>query len=165
MATLYKCLLATQGATPQYFQAGDAVIYPSYVVMEDTNEEVKVCATSGHPFGVAGCPAYQDMNTAYGIGTRVRVWLLGSGVEIMLLHDGNSGEAVIKGINLIVSTSVAGNVRIQIDYVSKTTTYNLTEHTEGGDTSRFVVGYALETVTITSGTTEFIRAKLAKAGA
>lgn len=165
MATLYKCLIATQGATPQYFQAGDSLIKPSYVVMEDDNDEVKICATSGHPFGVAGCPAYHDMNTVYTVGVRVRVWLLGSGVEIMLLHDANTGESITKGMNLIASTGTAGHVRIQIDYVTKTTTYNLTEHTEGGDTSRFVVGYALETVTVTSGTTEFMRAKLAISGA
>jgi hypothetical protein len=161
MATLYRCLIALNGSKgPKYYQAGDGVTKPSYLVMEDDADEVKVCSTSGKPIGVAGCPAYQDLNTVFTAGNRIPVYLLNTGVEIYVLHDGNSAESVIKGIKLQASSSTAGTVRIKPAYTAKTTTYNLAQFTERGDTDNFVIGRATETVTITSGTTQFIKALL-----
>ena len=157
MATLYRCLLALNGMEgPEWYQAGDSSIKPSYLVMEDDADEVKICSTSGKPIGVAGCPSYHDLNTAFSVGERVPVWMLGSGVKIMVLHDGNSAEAVTKGAKLQSSSSTAGAVRLKPDYTSKDTTYAYTEFSERGDTDNFVIGRAAETVTITSGTAQFI---------
>jgi len=161
MATLYRCLVALNGCQgPKYFQAGAATIYPSYVVMEDDADEVKICSTTGKPIGVSGCPAYQDLNTAFASGVRVPVYMLGSGVEIYVLHDGSSAEAVTKGMKLQTSSSDAGMIRIKPIYTAKTTTYNLAQFSERGDTDNFVIGRATQTVTITSGTAEFIKCLL-----
>lgn len=161
MATLYRCLIALNGSKgPKYFQAGDSLIKPSYMVMEDDADEVKICSTSGKPIGVAGCPAYQDLNTVFTAGVRVPIYMLGSGIEVFVLHDGNTGESVKKGDKLQSSDNTAGNVLLQPSYTAKTTTYTLGQFTQRGDTDNFVIGRATETVSITSGTAQFIKALL-----
>lgn len=162
MATLYRCLVALNGCKgPKYFQAGDSSIKPGYVVMEDDADEVKICSTSGTPIGVAGCPAYHDLNTVYTAGERVPVYMLGSGVEIYVLHDGNSADTIEKGMQLQSSDNTAGMVDAKPDWTTKdTTTYSTTEFTERGDTSNFVIGRASARYTITSGTTQYIKCLL-----
>ena len=159
MASLNRCLVALNGCKgPKYFQAGDGNIKPGYVVMEDDADEVKICSTSGHPIGVAGCPAYHDLNTTFVAGERVPIYMLGSGVEIYVLHDGNSAESVTKGAKAQTSSSTAGATRLKPDYTVKdTTTYSATEFTERGDTENFVIGRYSETYSITSGTSKFLK--------
>ena len=131
MATLYRCLIALNGCKgPKYFQAGDSLIKPSYVVMEDDADEVKICSTSGRPIGVAGCPAYHDMNTVYTAGVRVPIYMLGTGVEIMVLHDGAAAASITKGEKVKRSGTTAGMVIDIPAYVAKSTTYSAADFTD-----------------------------------
>ena len=75
MATLVRLLLSLNGvAGPDYFQAGDSLIKPGYVVERDDADEVKIATTSAAaPLGVAGTLSWLDINTVYTIGWRVPV--------------------------------------------------------------------------------------------
>jgi hypothetical protein len=161
MATLYRCLIALNGCQgPKYFQAGDSLIKPSYVVMEDDADEVKICSTSGLPIGIAGCPAYHDMNTVFTVGVRVPIYMLGSGVEIMVLHDGAAAASITKGEKVKRSGTTAGMVIDIPAYVAKSTTYAAGDFTEELDTDHFQIGRSTETKTITSGTAAFFKVLL-----
>lgn len=100
MATLTRLLLATYGIEgPEWFQAGDSLIKPGYVVVRDDHDEVKISpSTPEQPLGVAGCTSYHDLNTVYNAdaaGERVPVWLCGSGVDIYVLHDDDTGATTL----------------------------------------------------------------------
>lgn len=166
MATLYRLLIALNGMEgPAYYQAGDGNMKAGYLCMEDDADEVKIWdSTSGDPreiVGVVGAKADQDLNTAYSAGERIPVWLIGSGVELYILHDGNSAETIKKGLPIMASTSEDGKVRLKPDYTTKdTTTYFGTQFSETADTENQTIGWATERVTITSGTDKYIKVLL-----
>ena len=157
MATLTNCLIALNGIEgPEWYQAGDSLIKPCYVVMEDDADEVKICSTSGKPLGVAALDGDHDLNTIYTIGVSVPVYLIGSKISIYVLHDGTAADVLTKGISVNASSNTAGAVMLKPAWAAKTTTYNLAVHVERADTDHYVVGRSLITLTITSGTAAFI---------
>lgn len=165
MATLYRCLVALNGvAGPKWYQAGDGNIQPSYCVMTDDADEVKICSTSGRPIGVAGCKGDQDLNSTYTSGHAIPIYPKGCGVEIYVLHDGNSAESLDKHKTLLqASSGTAGAVRIKAAYEAKDTTYHATNFTEREDTNNFVIGtFSGPDKSITSGTSQYIKCILNK---
>lgn len=149
---------------PTWYQAGDGNMQPGYLCMEDDADQVKIWNNTGEPrdiVGVVGSKASQDLNSTYDSGSRIPVWHIGTGVEIRVLHDGNSAESIKKGLPIIASTSENGKVRLKPDYTTKdTTTYFGTQFSEEADTENYVIGWATETVSITSGTDEYIKVLL-----
>ena len=85
VTTLIRCVIALNGLTgPEWFQAGDGTIKPSYVVMEDDIDEVTICTADLAPIGIAGAISYLDLNTAYT-----------SGIMIPVSDDANSGCVMV----------------------------------------------------------------------
>lgn len=164
MATLNRCLIALNGVQgPKWYQAGDGSTKPSYLVMEDDADEVKVCSTSGTPIGVAAARGDQDLNTVYTSGERIPVYWKGSGVEIMVLWDGVAPISLKKyESQLERSATTAGSVTIRASYSIPTSTTAVAgaswAETEYRDT--YVIGRAGQTLTLTSGTTKYIRCLL-----
>jgi len=98
--TLYSgIIIALNGSDgPKYFRAGDSLMKPGMVCMQDAvQSEIKVCITTGVPFGIVGCDSDHDLSTVYTVGERVPVWLLGSGVELWVLSGDNTDIAFAKG--------------------------------------------------------------------
>ena len=153
MATLYRVLLALNGVEgPDFFQAGDALIQPGFAVSRDDSDEVKICPTSGtRPLGVAGATSYQDLNTVIAVGHRVAVWLCGSGVDVMLLHDDDTGATTLVRPSYFVPDDANAGAAMIWGY---TNTAELT------DTLSFVIGKLLEDVTISGDTATYIKIKL-----
>lgn len=144
-------------SSSKWYQAGGSLIKPGYVVTEDDADEVKICGTSDKPLGVAGCPAYHDLNTVYTAGVRVPVFLINSGVEIFVCCDGTTGEAITKGTLLMRSANTAGHVQLSTVWAAPdTTTYAATDFTEDMMTDHFIVGTSAETYTVISGTIYWI---------
>lgn len=153
MATLYRVLLALNGVEgPDFFQAGDASIQPGFAVCRDTAAEVKICPVSGtRPLGVAGATSYQDLNTVIAIGHRVAVWLCGSGVDVMLLHDDDTGATtLVRPSYFVPDDANAGAAMI----------WGYTDAAELTDTLSFVIGKLLADVTISGDTPTYIKIKL-----
>lgn len=162
MAELYRLLLALNGIEgPDFYQAGDALIQPGFVVSRDDPDEVKICPTSGtRPFGIAGATTYQDLNTVITIGHRVAVWLCGSGVDVMVLHDDDTGAATLARPSYLVPDDAnAGAVMLRV-YATKSGTYDSAEFTELHDTAMYTVGKLIEDVTITGDVPTYIKIKL-----
>ena len=154
MATLVRCLIAANGVEgPEWFRAGDSLIKPSYVVASDADQgECKIAPTDEpEPLGVAGCPEYHDLNTVYTIGWKVPVWLCGSGVDIMVLHDDDTGAATLtRKQKFIVDDANAGCVML----------WAYTDAAVATDTMSGLVGALLKDVTISGDTPTFIPLKL-----
>jgi len=153
MATLTKCIISYNGITgPAWYQAGDSSIYPSYVVTRDTDEEVKIAtASDAIPTGVAGCPTWHDLNTVYTAGDSVPVWEKGSGVEIYVLHDDDTGAAtLIRGQLYQCDDANAGAVMI----------WAYTDAAVATDSISGVVGILTKDVTISGDTPTFIPLRL-----
>ena len=150
MATLTRLLLSVGGVEgPEWFRAGDALIYPGYVVSADADQgECKIAPTDEpEPTGVAGCPTYQDLNTAYTLGWRVPVWLCGSGVHIMVLHDDDTGATTLtRNQKFIVDDANAGCVML----------WAYTDTAVATDTMSGLVGQLLQDVVISGDTPTFI---------
>lgn len=147
---LLRVLLAANGIEgPEWFRAGDALIYPGNVVSRDADVgEVKIAPTDEPaPVGVAGCPTYQDLETAYSLGWRVPVWLCGSGVHVMVLHDDDTGATTLyRGQKFIVDDANAGCVML----------WAYTDAAVATDTMSGLVGVMLNDVTISGDTPTFI---------
>ena len=162
MATLYRVLLALNGVKgPDFYQAGDSSIQPGFVVSRDDSDEVKICPTSGtRPFGVAGATTYQDLNTVIAVGERVAVFLCGSGVDIMVLHDDDTGAATLGRPQYFVPDDAnAGAVMVRT-YAAKAGSYTAGNFTELHDTAMYTVGKLIEDITISGDTATYIKIKL-----
>jgi hypothetical protein len=157
MATLTRLLLALHGLEgPEWFQAGDSLIKPGYVVVRDDHDEVKISPTTPEqPLGVAGCTSYHDLNTVYNAGAdgeRVPVWLCGSGVDIYVLHDDDTGATtLVRPSYFWQDDANAGAVRL----------WAYTDAAIGTDTLAYVVGKLIGGDVVISGDTPtFIKIKL-----
>lgn len=83
-------------------------IKAGYLVMAGTAaNQVKVCSTTGHAFGVAGKIPDLDIDTGAPIGTSIKVYALGVGTHMKIKHDGTD-QTVDKGSLLMRSNSLAG---------------------------------------------------------
>ena len=152
-STLYSgVIIALNGKTgPEYFRAGDSLMKPAMVCMHDAAaDEIKLCVTAGIPFGIVGCDADHDLSTVYTVGERVPVWVLGSGVEIWVLTNDDTTITITKGINMETAdlTTYTGGIKTQPAYVAVTTV--TADSTGRLYTSRFLVGKALTSASITS---------------
>jgi len=153
MATLYRVLLALNGIKgPTFKQAGDSTLQPGYVATRDDSDEVKVAtASDARPYGVCGATSYMDLNTAVTAGRRIPIWLCGSGVDIMVLHDDDTGATtLIAGTKFIPDDANAGAVML----------WAYTDTAVATDTMSGLVGRLLEDVTISGDTPTFIPLKL-----
>lgn len=153
MATLVRLLLALDGIKgPTYKQAGDSSIKPGYVVERDDSDEVKIATASAPaPFGVAGTVSYLDINTVYTAGWAVPVWLCGSGAELYVLHDDDTGATtLVTGQKYICDDANAGCVML----------WGYTNTAVATDTMSGFVGRLLQDVTISGDTPTFIPLKL-----
>ena len=154
MATLTRLLLAANGVEgPEWFRAGDALIYPGYVVSRDADVgEIKIAPTDEPaPVGVAGCTTYHDLNSNFALGVRVPVWLCGSGVHVMVLHDDDTGATTLyRGQKFIVDDANAGAVML----------WAYTDAAVATDTMSGLVGAMLDDVTISGDTPTFIPLRL-----
>ncbi len=149
MATLIRCLVQLNGNEgPDWFQAGAATIYPSYLVMEDDADEVTICGTDARPIGIAGCPSYHDLNTAYSSGEKLPVWMRGCGVVIYALFDDGSNDATLDRGNAVRSSGDTAGCMELWAYVDGT------EHT---DSFENVIGTLVDQVTITGDVPTFVQ--------
>ncbi|MCP4651707.1 MAG: hypothetical protein GY853_16720 [PVC group bacterium] len=149
MATLERCVIAYNGiAGPTWYQAGDSLIKPSYVVSRDDADEVKIApADEPAPLGVAGCPTWHDLNTVFTAGDSVPVWEKGSGVEIFVLHDDDTGATtLIRGQLYQVDDANAGCVML----------WAYTDAAVATDSISGVIGMLTKDVTISGDTPTFI---------
>lgn len=147
---------------PEYFQAGDSSMKPGMVVMHDDADEVKVCTSTGAPFGIVGCDADHDLNTAYTAGERIPIFPLGCGVDMYVMSLDPAAQTVVKGSIMDTgdATTQAGTVRVKDTFIVATTTFNATAVTERNLSSAFWVGKALASGSITSATTRYVPVKL-----
>ena len=152
MATLIRCLVRKKkNQGPNWYQAGAGTIYPSYLVMEDDSDEVTICATSARPIGIAGCPTYHDLNTAYTSGVMIPVWRRGCGVVIYVLHDDDTGAATIdRGTPLVTDDANAGCVMA----------WGYTNSSEATDSFENVIGTLDQEVTISGDTATFVQCRM-----
>lgn len=152
MATLIRCLVQLNGNEgPKWYQAGDSSIKPSYCVQEDDADEVKVCAASTAPIGIAGCPSYQDLNTAYVAGVKVPIWMRGCGVVIYVLHDDDTGAATLnRGVLLAIDDANSGCVMV----------WAYTDTAEATDTLSYVIGSLEDQVIISGDTATFVQCRM-----
>lgn len=141
MATLYKLLLALNGIQgPEYFQAGDSTAKPGHVLERDDSDEVKIATTSMViPFGICGATSYMDLNTAVTAGRRIPVWLCGSGVDINVLHDDDTGATtLVRGWSFVVDDANAGCLMIWSNETSGLVGRLIEDVTISGDTPTFI---------------------------
>ena len=113
-----RVLIADNGkAGPKWFQADATGIYAGYGVMYADPDEVKVAATDATKLvGVADCPTWHDRTAEFEAGQRVPVWMIGSGVEVQMTHDGAIGNASLAlemGDLVARSDSTAGLVELE----------------------------------------------------
>ncbi|MHA1795222.1 MAG: hypothetical protein ACTSUK_03860 [Promethearchaeota archaeon] len=134
----------------RWFQAGDGNMKAGYVCMDDDEDEVKICATNGVPFGVIGRSPAVDLDTAISSGEPVKVYIIGVGTMMWLKHDGTN-QTVTKGGHLARSDGTAGAVE----------NFSYTDGAVATDTLQVVVGKGIERVA-TSSTAIWIQAILAK---
>lgn len=155
-----RLVIALNGCTgPKYFQAGDANLYPGTVVMEDDQDEVCICTSTGHPIGVVGCDADHDLNTAYSSGERVPVYMLGCGVELYVRASDADTITVVWGaiMDTADDTSLKGTIRVKDTFVVVTTAGTSTERNVS---SAFWVGRAMADGSISSAVERFVPVKL-----
>ncbi len=152
MATLIRCLVRKRkGVRPNWYQAGDSSMYPSYLAQEDDADEVKICAASARPIGIVGCPTYHDLNTAYTAGEKVPIWMRGCGVIIYVLHDDDTGATTLdRGTALVTDDANAGCVMIW--------TYG--DASEATDSFENVIGTLEDEVTIDGDTATFVKCRM-----
>jgi len=153
-----RVIIAKMGASPEYFQAGDSLLKPGMVCMEDDADEVKACITTGKPFGIVGCDADHDLNTVYAAGERVPVWKLGCGAIIMVrCGDITPAQTITKGAQMDTAdaTTWVGCGKVRDALVAVTTTVggngalrNISEF--------FVIGEAQATGSITTEVTRYV---------
>lgn len=156
-STLYRLVIALNGFTgPEYYQAGDSLCKPGYIVMEDDADEVKICTSTGKPIGVVGCDADHDLGTVYTAGERMPVFPLGCGVDLYVACIDATTITVVKGgiIDTADDTTLIGRGRI-MDAPEATTAV-----TVRNTSTWFWIGTALETGSITSAVNRYVPVKL-----
>ncbi|MHA1513364.1 MAG: hypothetical protein ACTSRJ_04810 [Candidatus Hodarchaeales archaeon] len=89
-------------AGTEWYQAGDSLIKPGYLVMEDDVDEVKIAATDEVPYGIAGLKAGHEIDTVYAAGERITVFPIGSGCVVWAKHDGTN-ETILKNSAMVIS--------------------------------------------------------------
>lgn len=156
--TLYsRVVIAKNGVEgPEYFQAGIGTLKPGMVVMEDDADEVTICTSTGMPIGIVGCDADHDLSTVYAIGERIPIWLLGSGVDIYVLHEDHDTKTILRGsiIESSDDTTNTGKCKMKEAYVAVTTA--TADATGRSYTSLFWIGRSLGDGTATSAIPQYI---------
>ena len=158
-STLRRMEIAYNGMEgPEYFQAGDSNMKPGMICMHDDADEVKICTSTGAPFGVVGCDADHDLSTAYTAGERIPVWVLGCGVDIYVLCKDATTITVVKGsiIDTADDTTLKGQGRVKDTFVVATTTYAASAATERNLGITFYIGRALASGSITSAVARYV---------
>ena len=152
VTTLIRCVIALNGLSgPAWFQAGDATIKPSYVVMEDDIDEVTICTADAPPIGIAGCPSYHDLNTVFSSGDPIPVWLRGCGVSIYVAFDNDTGAATYTRGSILVSDDAnSGCVMI----------FAYSDGDEDTDSPNNMIGILLEEVTTTADALVYIPCRM-----
>ncbi|MHA1221324.1 MAG: hypothetical protein ACTSQB_06290 [Candidatus Heimdallarchaeota archaeon] len=162
-ATLRRLIIALNGYDgPEYYQAGDSLMKPGYVVMEDDGDEVKTCISTGKPIGIVGCDADHDMSTVYSAGERIPIFPLGCGVDLYVACIDTTTITLIKGaiIDTADGTTYLGRAKVKDAYIVHTTANANTAGTERNTLSTFWIGRALETGSITSEVMRYVPVKL-----
>jgi len=159
-STLRRMIIAYNGNEgPEYFQAGDSLMYPGMVCMADDADEVKICITTGLPFGIIGCDADHDLGTVYAEGERIPVWILGCGVDIYVLCNDAATITVAFGsiMDTADDTTDAGMARVKDAFAEVTTSGTSTERNVGNS---FWIGRALAAGSITATVKRYVPVKL-----
>ena len=163
-ATLRRIIIALNGYEgPEYYQAGDGVMKPGMIVMEDDADEVKVCTSTDKPLGVVGCDADHDLMTVYAEGERIPIYPLGCGVDIYVACVDATTIDVNKGVIIETAddTTLKGHGKVVETFTALTTTHT---HATGGErmwgAPAFWIGRALETADITSAVVNYVPVKL-----
>ncbi len=163
-STLRRMVIALNGYTgPEYFQAGDSLCYPGYVVMHDDSDEVKICTTTGKPIGIVGCDADHDLATVYTSGERIPVYPLGCGVDIYVASRDTTTVTVEKGSIMDTQdgdTTMIGKIKVKDAFIEVTTTIAANMGTERNLGTAFWVGHAIDAGAITSAISRYIPVKL-----
>ena len=162
-STLRRVILALNGYDgPVYYQAGDSLMKPGYIVMEDDADEVKLCTSTGKPIGVVGCDADHDLGTVYAAGERIPIYPLGSGVDIYVACMDATTIAVIKGSIIDSSdlTTYKGHAKVKDAHIQMTTGTIGSGGDERNISAAFWIGRALETASITSEVNRYVPVKL-----
>lgn len=158
--TLYsRIVIAKNGVEgPEYFQAGCATLKPGMVVMEDDDDEVTICTSTGMPIGIVGCDADHDLGTVYASGERIPIWLLGSGVDIYVLHEDHDTKTILRGSIIASSddTTNNGKCKMKEAYIVLTTANATTAGTERNLMNTFWIGRSLGDGTATSAVPQYI---------
>lgn len=160
-ATLRRMVIALNGSDgPEYFQAGDALCKPGYVVMYDDADEVKICTSTGQPIGIVGCDADHDLGTVYALGERMPVWILGCGVDIYVRCVDATTITVERGdlMDTADDTTLVGHARVKDDETVSTTTEYVHTLRNGG--IFFFIGRALLAGSITSAIARYVPIRL-----
>lgn len=157
-STLYRLVIARNGASAEYFQAGDSLLKPGMVCMEDDADEVIACTTTGKPFGIIGCDADHDLATVYAAGERIPVWKLGCGAIVYIrCGDITPAQTITKGavMDTADQTTWVGCGKVRDALVAVTTTVgangalrNISEF--------FVLGESQATGSITTAVTRYV---------
>jgi len=158
-STLRRLVIALNGMEgPEYFQAGDSNMKPGMVCMHDDADEVKICTSTGKPFGIIGCDADHDLGTVYTAGERIPVWILGCGVDLYVMCVDATTITVEKGsiMDTADDTTDKGNARVKDAYIAVTTSIAAAMGTERNLGIGFWVGRALAGGSITSNVTRYV---------
>ena len=162
-ATIRRLVIAYNGFKgPEYFQAGDSLLKPGMVCMEDDADEVKVCTTTGKPYGIIGCDADHDLMSVYTIGERIPVFPLGCGVDLYIrCGDVTPAQSITKGAAMDTAdcTTWAGCGKVRDALVEITTTVGA-NGTLRNISEFFVLGIANATGTITTAVTRYVPVRL-----
>lgn len=156
-STLRRLVIALNGYTgPEYWQAGDSLMKPGYVCMEDDADEVKICISTGTPYGIIGCDADHDLGTVYAEGERIPVYPLGCGVDIYVACKDALAITLTKGaiIDTADDTTLKGHGKV-IDAPESTTVV-----TVRNTSSKFWIGRAQLTGSITTLVARYVPVKL-----
>jgi len=162
-SVLRRIIIAMNGYEgPEYYQAGDSLMKPGMLVVEDDADEVKICEEALYPIGVVGCDADHDLSTVYAEGERIPIFPLGCGVDIYVLCKDPTTIDVNKGVIIESSDTAAhdGHGKVKDAYIVHTTGNANTAGTERNTLSTFWVGRALETADITSAVARYVPVKL-----
>ena len=158
-----RVLIAANGIEgPDYYQAGDSLLKPGMVCMEDDADEVKVCITTGIPLGIVGCDADHDLGTVYTVGERIPVWLLGTGVDIYIRSKDAGTQTITKNSIMVTAddTTLKGHTMVKDAHIVMTTANAQTAGTTRNLTTFFWLGRSLETGSILTDTVMYVPVKL-----
>ena len=159
--TLRRSIIALNGVHgPDYYQAGDANMYPGMIVAYDDSDEVKICTYALKPIGVVGCDADHDLSTVYALGERIPIWLLGCGVDLYVKCSDSSTVERDDIIEMSDNTTLDGLGQRKVDYIVLTTANADTAGTERNMTTWFYIGRALEAGALTTAVSRYIPVKL-----